>query len=82
MMSSMYELKEPSKAVAWAKIWAVRSDGIWIVFVAVCANANAGAMNASDISDEIVINVFFMRTREGTPHCIPSPVGRAAKTDA
>ena len=49
MMSSIYELKEPSNAVAWVKICAVMSEGSWIVFVASCAKANAGKIKRNGI---------------------------------
>jgi len=70
MMSDMYELNDPSKAVAWARICAVMSDGIWIVPDAACANAKTGA-SARIPSIEMAMIFFFMRIREGVPSLHP-----------
>ncbi len=66
MMSSIYELKEPSNAVAWLNTCAVMSDGSWIVSVAVCANTKSGtAESRIGIDNEIMIFIFFIFTGEG-----------------
>ena len=73
MMSSIYELREPSSAVAWLNTCAVISDGSCIVSVAVCAKTKSGtAESRIGIANKIVICIFFISRVKGRSHDTPS----------